>query len=138
MNKRDLSNMSTIKNHLQAYFNQLELAQHILNKEIVPYLKDKSIDIENRWKIYISIEDYLPRTQWIEMFDEGELGEDVNLMADMYEEEKYSTQRYSDIFYRLTDIDWKSSRPREFTQEQLNNWRESVLQSGYGSTLLDW
>lgn len=118
------------------------------------YIKDQSVDLDERWDFFQLAPDYLrDTTTWIYHFEafkplkngyRNEFEDDV-FYADMpryevrsifsYNEDlvtKYDNEELEDI------IVWVGTNGVEFTKEIYDAWREEVLANNIGAITLDW
>jgi hypothetical protein len=108
-------------------------------------LANKDIDLETRWASYLAVEKFLPidpysygfidKLSWQSPYDD--------LGMDRYQTRSFS-QVWEMIQENLADMinyeetDTYFDQYRKLTAEQMNDWREAVLASGFGGFTNDW
>lgn len=95
------------------------------------FLKDASIDLEERWGVFKKVHNSLPRSLWVEyprsLPDFGEIS-----LHDDFRYDRYQVCVYSHIVELMEDRDDK------FTKEDVIAMKKFVVESGYGSFENDW
>ena len=122
--------MNELKERIDFY---LELSKTIHADSIV-YLKDTSVNIEDRWKILEDIS------------GKGVLGQDscgdgfINILDDngsLYDD--FNTDRYVTLTYKhMYETILEKKEEMNYTDDRILAWRESVLASGTDSFIYDW
>lgn len=108
-------------------------------------LMNKELPLEERWNAYLEIEKFLPNNSYGEGYIE-KLGWECVYIG--FGIDRYQTRSFSCIYECIQDNleDMKEypeddkyfDQYRKLTPEQLDAWREAVLESGYGSFTNDW
>lgn len=98
--------------------------------KIVNTLKDTNHTLNERWKVYLKVENLLPTSIYGDGFIE-KLDTNLTLYDDFYME-RHQTCNFSDILEKIEEDG------KEIPLEKLENWKETVLQSGHGSFIYDW
>jgi hypothetical protein len=124
---------------------EIKVLQDELKAAIAGYtvsvLTNKSISLEERWEAYLCVEDHLPTESYGDGYIE-KLGWDC--AYDDLHLEKYQTREFSAIWSMIQECRSDMGDPEyykkylELTEEQLDEWREAVLASGFGRFIYDW
>ena len=102
-----------------------------IEEEIIPYIQDKSLPLNERWDCFIN-NDLGGHDCYIQRFNGSKIG--IDFIEDGWKE-KYMTLYVSDIL----EHDEKGNNITEkYTQEEIDEFRENVLQKYIKSFELNW
>lgn len=108
----------------------LKNKSHELNKQLLTFVQNKDNPLNDRWEVYLNL-DLATSPSWTG----GSVIE--NPYEDLYME-KTSTHHASDI----VDIAYEESKSKDshvsYTEEDINNLKEELMQSGYSNFTYDW
>lgn len=94
-------------------------------------LSDKSVPLEERWKVYLDVENLLPIDSiYLELSVDG-FNKSPEYYDDLYVE-RYQTISYSGLVERLEEDEKFSSA------EYINALKEKILETGQGGCIYDW
>lgn len=107
------------------------------NEQIKEILKNKDIPLSERWTLYEFIEKKgVLNINFIKCFSNHLVDEHkFSAYEDLYMETG-STQNFSVICERFLEL--REEKKYNFSDEQLDEWKECVLQSGYESFCNTW
>ncbi len=105
-------------------YNKLKLE---IKPRILEVTRDKSIPIFSRWEIFEKSYSLLDNKAYGDGFVEI-LGKNITLYDDFHIDRNQTTS-YLDLFADIVERGYI---------ENLDEWKELVLQSGYGSFTYDW
>lgn len=101
-------------------------------KEVLSELKDTSVPLDERWEAFIKISEKVKLP--IQSYGDGfvdYLGDNMTLYDDFYIE-RHQTVKYVDMAEQFDELE------TEISAENIAEWKEKVLQSGYGAFIHDW
>lgn len=131
--------MIKIMNSIETQFARVEvLSQKLAEAKgaIAPMLKDQTIPLDERWTAFQRLMTLAPLK--VQSYGDGFvdwLGDNLTLYDDFYIE-RHETVMYVDFLERITDEYFSEKRP--ISPENIAEWKEQVLQSGYGGFKFDW
>lgn len=131
--------MTTNFDAFVARFVKLDVEKQELAKQAQIYFATKSEPLEDRWKLFGLLTNYLP----VETYGDGHVsvfGEHVSLYDD-FNIERHQTESYVSLLSLLAPDEWQTQEDLDekgFTVEKLVKWKEMVLAGGYGSFTYDW
>lgn len=109
--------------------------------EALVALKDKSINIDERWNAYSAMVDngVLNNTQswgdgFLDVLKRTD-GRELTMYNDFYVE-RHQTMSFVDMYEAI--MEYSVMHDAELTGESIENWRETVLASGLASFVHDW
>ena len=116
--------MTNLKQELSELMLKFEKDKKVLFEKAKSIYMDNSLSVDDRWKVYTSVSDYMS------MNGDWNIPYCDSPYDDLYCE-KYQTFKFSRI-----ENDW--GKFEELTKEQFNECRIYAMESGYGGFIYDW
>ena len=91
------------------------------------YLKNKNLPLESRWNLFVENKNLFPVHEWVLHFKE--LDSNNIEYYDDFGYEKHQNVPLDELVY-LTDDGW--------TDVNLDNLKEEILETGYSAFIFDW
>lgn len=104
-------------------------------------MRDKSIPLEERWSLFEQVAEFLPISSWGSDTAWKKLGIDTYSEYDDFNTDRGRTVKLVDRYEMLQEMlgDYEEyDESLWYTPEQLNTWREQVLQDGRQGFIYDW
>ena len=121
---------------------ELVAARNLVNKGLAPILeqlKDQSIPLEDRWAAYTALVENDVLVQ-----DDGygdgfidELGNNLTLFDDFYME-RHESRTFIEMYDIVMEAEGDYQAALVEAKNNLPQWQEKVLASGYASFTYDW
>lgn len=105
---------------------------------IQKWVADKEITLEDRWSVFKSASSLLPvKSYYFNVeFGAGESKHVIELYDIGYE--KYQTVDLTELVQMIEDSEEYPWGLDEYPKEDIDDLKETIMQSGYGSFVYDW
>lgn len=131
-------------NHASYYIDIVANIEDLIDGIKRNCLKNKDIPLEERWKVYCSVERYLPLHDYYGTDVVNEFLKDISFYDDLYTE-RHTTVYYTYLLERLGDDlgEDEDNEECEYPTKlrfDINtaDIKEAILQSGQGGFVYDW
>ena len=104
-------------------------------------MRDKSIPLEERWSLFEQVAEFLPIASWGSDTAWSAIGFDHISDYDEFNTERHQTVKLVDRYEMLREMHGDYEENNEdlwFNAENIDQWREQVLQDGRQGFIYDW